>query len=227
MFDIDTLKFDPNGLIPAIVQDYENGDVLMMAFMNRLSLEKTIETGLCHYWSRSRAKLWLKGETSGHTQKVKGLYFDCDADCLLVKVEQKTAACHTGHRSCFFNKVEETGVSDAGTKVFNESDVYSGSDTLDKLYAVILDRKANPVEGSRVAKLFEGGRDRILKKLGEESTETIIAAKNGSKDELVHESADLIFHLMVALAEGGVAPADVYAELKCRAAAPAGGSSRL
>jgi len=216
MFDINTLKFDKDGLIPAIVQDFENGDVLMMAFMNRVSLEKTIETGLCHYWSRSRQKLWLKGETSGHTQAVKGLFYDCDADCLLVKVEQKTAACHTGHRSCFFSKIEAEGVKDEGVMVFAESDVYSGSDILDKIYAVILDRKAKMPEGSYTAKLFREGGDAILKKVGEEASEVVIAAKNGSKEQLIHETADLWFHTLVALAENGVSPSDIYRELKGR-----------
>lgn len=216
MFDISQLKFDANGLIPAIVQDYANGDVLMMAFMNRLSLEKTIETGLCHYWSRSRGKLWLKGETSGHTQAVKEMFYDCDADCLLIKVEQKTAACHTGHRSCFFTKIEPEGTRDTGEKVFKASDVYSGSDILDKVYTVLLDRKACMPEGSYTAKLFKGGMDGILKKVGEEAAELVIAAKNGSKDEIIHETADLWFHTLVALAEAGVKPEDVYKELKKR-----------
>jgi len=216
MFDVSQLKFDQNGLIPAIIQDYANGEVLMMAFMNRLSFEKTLETGLCHYWSRSRQKLWLKGETSGNTQAVKEVFYDCDADCLLIKVDQKTAACHTGHRSCFFTKVESDGTKDAGVQVFDASDVYSGSDILDKVYAVILDRKANPKEGSYVGKLMADGRDRILKKIGEEASEVVIAAKNGSKEQLIHETADLWFHTLVALAESGVAPGDVYKELKKR-----------
>lgn len=216
MFDIDTLKFDPHGLIPAIVQDHENGDVLMMAFMNRLAVQKTIETGLCHYWSRSRNKLWLKGETSGHTQAVRAVYYDCDADCLLVKVDQKTAACHTGHRSCFYSKVEAEGVRDTGEVVFEESEVYSGSDILDKVYTVILDRRANPKEGSYVAKLMGKGPDGALKKVGEEATELVIAAKNGDREETVKEAADLWFHTLVALAGAGVSPAEVYAELKRR-----------
>ncbi|MBI5191502.1 MAG: bifunctional phosphoribosyl-AMP cyclohydrolase/phosphoribosyl-ATP diphosphatase HisIE [Nitrospirae bacterium] len=216
MFDITTLKFDSHGLIPAIVQDHENGDVLMMAFMNETSVGLTLETGLCHYWSRSRNKLWLKGETSGHTQAVKSMYFDCDADCLLVKVEQKTAACHTGHRSCFYSKIEADGIKDTGETVFAESDVYSGSDILDKVYTVILDRKANPREGSYVNRLTSHGPDGALKKVGEEATELVLAAKSGDKAELVRETADLWFHTLVALADAGVSPVDVYAELKKR-----------
>ncbi|MGC2423825.1 MAG: bifunctional phosphoribosyl-AMP cyclohydrolase/phosphoribosyl-ATP diphosphatase HisIE [Nitrospirota bacterium] len=216
MFDVTQLKYDKDGLIPAIVQDYEDGAVLMMAFMNKLSVEKTLETGLCHYWSRSRQKLWLKGETSGHTQTVKEAYYDCDCDCLLFKVEQKTAACHTGNRSCFYTKIEADGIRNVGEKKFNESDVYSGSDIMDKLYGVIKDRKSNPAEGSYVSGLFAKGKDAILKKVGEEAAEVVIASKNGSKDELVHEVADLWFHSLVALAEAGVTPSDIYAELKGR-----------
>src|SRR5512143_4129475 len=216
MFDVSALKFDKDGLVPAIVQDYMNGEVLMMAYMNALAVEKTLETGLCHYWSRSRQKLWLKGETSGHTQAVKEAYYDCDADCLLFKVDQKTAACHTGHRSCFYTKIEAEGVRDAGSKVFEESDVYSGSDILDKVFAVIEERRRSPVEGSYVGKLLSDGRDRILKKVGEEAAEVVIAAKNGSKEELVHETADLWFHTLVALSDAGVSPVDVYKELKKR-----------
>ena len=220
MFDINLLKFDKDGLIPAIVQDVENGDVLMMAFMNRESVEKTLETGLCTYWSRSRQKLWLKGETSGNTQTVKEAYYDCDADCLLFKVIQKTAACHTGHRSCFYSKIESEGVRDAGEKVFEASDVYSGSDILDKVFAVIKERQASPKEDnacdSYVKSLLSGGKDRVLKKIGEEATEVVIASMGGSKEALVKETADLWFHSLVALAEAGVSPSDVYKELKGR-----------
>jgi len=222
MFDVETLKFDLHGLIPAIVQDYDNGEVLMMAFMNRISLEKTLETGLCHYWSRSRGKLWLKGETSGNTQTVREVYYDCDADCILVKVDQKTAACHTGNRSCFFTKIEADGISEVGRKVFEATDVYSGSDVLDKIFTVVKDRiKTKPDAtgdacDSYVAGLVSGGRDRVLKKVGEESAEFIIAAKNADKTEVVREAADVFFHMLVALAESGVEATDVYAELKSR-----------
>ena len=216
MFDINTLKFDKDGLIPAIVQDFENGEVLMMAFMNRESLEKTLETGLCTYWSRSRGKLWLKGETSGHTQAIKEASYDCDADCLLFKVTQKGGACHTGNRSCFYTRIEADGIREAGEKVFEVSDVYSGSDVLDKLFTVIKYRKANPKEGSYTNKLFGGGMDKILKKVGEESAEVMIAAKNGSKKEIIGETADLLYHTLVMLAESGVEVSEVYKELKAR-----------
>jgi phosphoribosyl-ATP pyrophosphohydrolase/phosphoribosyl-AMP cyclohydrolase len=216
MFDVNTLKFDKDGLIPAIVQDHENGEVLMMAFMNAVSLTRTIETGLCHYWSRSRQKLWVKGETSGNTQTVKEIFHDCDNDCLLIKVEQKTAACHTGHRSCFFTKIEADGTSDTGVKVFDASDVYSGSDILDKVYAVIMDRKAGLPDGSYTASLIKGGPDAVLGKVAEESGEFTDAVRGGKKEEIIHEAADLWFHTLVALAGGGVTPSDIYKELKGR-----------
>lgn len=121
---INQLKFDDRGLIPCIAQDADNGQVLMMAYMNRESIEKTLETGIVTYYSRSRKKLWVKGESSGHTQEVKEIYFDCDADCLLIKVKQNVAACHVGYRSCFFNHVGEAGVEEVGEKVFSEEKVY-------------------------------------------------------------------------------------------------------
>jgi phosphoribosyl-ATP pyrophosphohydrolase/phosphoribosyl-AMP cyclohydrolase len=216
MFDVDTLNFDTNGLIPAIVQDFEDGDVLMMAFMNKVSVQKTIETGLCHYWSRSRQKLWLKGESSGNTQEVREMYFDCDNDCILVKVIQKTAACHTGKRSCFFNKIEAGGVRDAGEQVFDAADVYSGSDILDKIYAVILDRMANPKEGSYTNKLLADGKNMVAQKVMEEASEIAIAMIDDEPKEVVHEVADTIYHSLVALAAMGMPVTDVYAELKRR-----------
>jgi phosphoribosyl-AMP cyclohydrolase len=121
---IDSLKYNDKGLIPAIIQDYQNGQVLMMAYMNKISLQKTLETGLCHYWSRSRQELWLKGGTSGHVQEVKEIFFDCDNDCLLFKVEQKVAACHTGMRSCFYRRFEEGQVKEVGEKIFEPEKVY-------------------------------------------------------------------------------------------------------
>lgn len=124
---LDTLRFDEKGLIPAIIQDDENGEVLMFAFMNRDSVEATLDTGRATYWSRSRQKLWVKGESSGHTQEVKAVYYDCDADCLLLKVRQQVAACHTGYRSCFFNKIEGDEIVASGKKLFEEEHVYQKS----------------------------------------------------------------------------------------------------
>lgn len=200
---ISKLKFDDKGLIPAIIQDYTNGQVLMLAYMNEQSLRKTMETGQTYFYSRSRDELWHKGETSGHFQNVKGMSYDCDADALLIKVEQMGAACHTGHRSCFFNTVIEQ--PDVGKE-----------DVLAELYDVIVDRKNNPKEGSYTDYLFEKGIDKILKKVGEESAEVIIAAKNGVYDEVRWEVADLFYHVLVLLVQQGMTLDDIYAELKGR-----------
>ncbi|MDK2902118.1 MAG: phosphoribosyl-AMP cyclohydrolase / phosphoribosyl-ATP pyrophosphohydrolase [Clostridiales bacterium] len=200
---ISKLKFDDKGLIPAIIQDYTNGQVLMLAYMNEQSLRKTMETGQTYFYSRSRDELWHKGETSGHFQNVKGMSYDCDADALLIKVEQMGAACHTGHRSCFFNTVIEQ--PDVGKE-----------DVLAELYDVIVDRKNNPKEGSYTDYLFKKGIDKILKKVGEESAEVIIAAKNGVYDEVRWEVADLFYHVLVLLVQQGMTLDDIYAELKGR-----------
>ena len=196
------IKFDERGLICAIAQDAESGDVLMQAYMNEEALQKTLETGYAHYWSRSRKCLWKKGETSGHVQKVKGVTFDCDTDCVLLQIEQVGAACHTGSRSCFFNveKAEEG----AGVRFLSE------------LARVIDDRKRHPEEGSYTSYLFEKGIDKIAKKMGEEAVETVIASKNDKKEELVGEAADLLYHLLVLLREKEVTLFDVCSELKAR-----------
>lgn len=196
------IKFDERGLICAIAQDAESGDVLMQAYMNEEALQKTLETGYAHYWSRSRKCLWKKGETSGHVQKVKGITFDCDKDCVLLSIEQVGAACHTGSRSCFFNveKAEEG----AGVRFLSE------------LARVIDDRKRHPEEGSYTSYLFEKGIDKIAKKMGEEAVETVIASKNDKKEELVGEAADLLYHLLVLLREKEVTLFDVCSELKAR-----------
>ncbi len=196
------VKFDERGLICAIAQDSASGDVLMQAYMNEEALKKTLETGYAHYWSRSRQCLWKKGETSGHVQKVLGLTFDCDKDCVLLSIEQTGAACHTGSRSCFFNvEKEEEG---AGVRFLSE------------LERVVDDRKVHPEEGSYTSYLFEKGIDKIAKKLGEEAVETVIASKNDNKEELVGETADLLYHLLVLLREKEVTLKDVCTELKMR-----------
>ncbi len=196
------VKFDERGLICAIAQDSASGDVLMQAYMNEEALKKTLETGYAHYWSRSRQCLWKKGETSGHVQKVLGITFDCDKDCVLLSIEQTGAACHTGSRSCFFNaEKEEEG---AGVRFLSE------------LERVVDDRKVHPEEGSYTSYLFEKGIDKIAKKLGEEAVETVIASKNENKEELVGETADLLYHLLVLLREKEVTLKDVCTELKKR-----------
>lgn len=211
----ETLRFDANGLIPAITQDVGNGQVLMHAFMNAEALARTLETGLAHYYSRSRQRLWRKGEESGHVQRVREILYDCDADTLLLKVEQEVAACHTGNRSCFFRALRVPGVTLAET-----SDRGHGPDTADTrfagladVYEVILDRKTRMPEGSYVASLFAKGRDRILKKILEESAEVLTASKDDDRRQLIYEMADLWFHTLVLLAAHDVRPEEILQEL--------------
>jgi phosphoribosyl-ATP pyrophosphohydrolase/phosphoribosyl-AMP cyclohydrolase len=228
--NLEELKFDKDGLIPAIIQDAESGEVLMQAYMNREALEKSLETGRTHFWSRSRQKLWMKGETSGHIQTIVEKYFDCDSDALLFKVKQTEAACHTGHFSCFFNQISENcDIIEKGEKVFDPAEVYQAADVyqtavvdrndasiLKELYGIVVDRRDHPKEGSYTNYLFTKGLDKILKKVGEESAEVIIASKNRSKEEVTYEVSDLIYHLMVLLVEQGVTLEDIYAELRKR-----------
>lgn len=201
---INDIKFDEKGLIPAIMQDYKTGEVLMQAYMNEESLGKTMATGCSWFYSRSRQELWEKGATSGNTQEVKEIFYDCDGDSLLVKVIQKGNACHTGNRSCYYRSL-----------LSSENNVKSASlgEIIEKLYSKVEDRKQNPVEGSYTNYLFEKGIDKILKKVGEESAEVIIAAKNESKDEMVYEISDLVYHLTVLMNHAGIYPQDIATEL--------------
>ena len=202
---LDEIKFDEKGLVPAIVQDFRTGEVLMMAYMNRKAVEKTLSSGKANYFSRSRSKPWLKGETSGHFQHIKGIYYDCDMDTILLKVEQVGAACHTGERSCFFREIKTPFSADIAT-----------SSILDRVHSVILERKSNPGERSYVSSLFTKGADTILKKIGEEASELLISGKGGNKDEVIHEMADLWFHTLVLLGHLDISPEQVYCELKRR-----------
>ena len=214
---LNELKFDDKGLIPAITQDYKSDEVLMMAYMNEESLHKTIETGKAHYYSRSRQTLWLKGETSGHYQYVKSISIDCDNDTLLMKVDQVKAACHTGHRSCFFRKIEADGLKiPAGNMPDTANSMSSGSEVLKEVFDIISDRVVHPKEGSYTNYLFEKGLDKILKKIGEETAEVIIAAKNKSNSEIRCETADLLYHIMVMLVERGMTLDEIYEKLKER-----------
>ena len=199
------MKTNEQGLIPCIVQDYKNDQVLMMAWMNRESFQKTLETGRMTYYSRSRQSLWVKGETSGHFQYVKSMAVDCDNDTLLARVSQIGAACHTGNRSCFYRTLVET-TSDDSNPLHVFQDVYN----------VILDRKEHPKEGSYTNYLFDKGIDKILKKVGEENTEIIIAAKNPDPEEIKYEISDYLYHLMVLMAERGVTWDDITSELARR-----------
>ena len=199
---IDALKFNDSGLIPVIAQDYKTKDVLMHAYMNRESLIKTLTDGKMCYYSRSRGELWVKGATSGHTQWVRGAMIDCDADTLLFFVEQTGAACHTGEFSCFH------------TPLLPDGD--KPESILDRLATLINERKAAPVEGSYTGYLFAEGIDKILKKVGEEASEVLIASKNGAVNEIKSETADLIYHLSVLLVYHGLDWQDIYHTLETR-----------
>ena len=200
---VDQIRYNEQGLVPAIVQDYLDGTVLMMAWMNRESLHKTLETGETWFWSRSRQELWHKGASSGHLQKVRALRYDCDSDALLVSVEQiGDIACHTGERSCF-HQVD-------GEKLAPPAD------TLSQVFEVICDRRDNPVETSYTCKLFAGGDNKILKKIGEESAEVVMACKDDDKDAIASEVADLLYHTLVAVAHHNVELRDVYRKLQQR-----------
>lgn len=199
---INDMKWNEKGLLCAVVQDYNSGEVLMQAYMNEEALRLTLETGYAHYFSRSRNCLWKKGETSGHVQKVLSAALDCDGDCILLGVEQTGVACHTGSRSCFFRKSAQPPCA--------------GISFLAELERVVNDRKENPEEGSYTAYLFQKGIDKIAKKTGEEAVEAVIAAKNENKEEFVGECADLVYHLLVLLREKGVTLSEVCTELKAR-----------
>ena len=198
------IKFDENGLIPAIVQDARTKRVLTLAYMNRESLEKTLETGETVFWSRSRQELWHKGDTSGNYQHVVSIIADCDRDALTVLVDPDGPACHLGTESCF--EYPLTGEPDGGDRAFS----------LETLYELLEGRKREMPEGSYTSYLFDKGIDKMLKKLGEEGTEIIIAAKNPNPNEIVYEISDYLYHLMVVMAEKGITWEDVTQELARR-----------
>lgn len=220
-----TVKFDENGLIPVIAQDYHSKHIRMLAYMNKEALTKTLETGNVYYYSRSRQKLWLKGEESGHFQHLKGISVDCDGDTLLIQIEQVGGiSCHTGNATCFYRNVGITNIKgsqcvaptdgqmkSAPTAVSDNND----SSFLSKLEKTINDRKENPKEGSYTNYLFREGLDKILKKVGEEATETIIAAKT-KKEDTIYEVADLVYHLTVLLSELNISWDEIETELKKR-----------
>lgn len=198
-------KLNSDGMLPVVVQDYQTQEVLMVAYMNREAFYKTISTGKMTYWSRSRKELWTKGDTSGHVQYVKQLSIDCDNDTLLAKVQQIGAACHTGNRSCFYRDILKKDYQEKNPmKVFEE------------VYQVIEDRKKHPKEGSYTNYLFEKGIDKILKKVGEEAAEIIIAAKNPNPEEIKYEISDFLYHVMVLMSERGVTWEDITRELANR-----------
>lgn len=203
--DLSAIKYNEQGIVPAVAQDTATGAVLMMAWMNAESLVKTVETGFAHYYSRSRQTLWFKGETSGHTQKVREINLDCDGDTILLKVEQSGAACHTNRYTCFHNVL-------AGS----DEAIAPGFEALRSEFEVILDRKANPKEGSYTNYLLGKGIEKICKKVGEEASEVIIAAMKGNNEEMRYEIADLFYHVMVAMADRGIGWEDVLAEVSKR-----------
>lgn len=204
---MEKIKFDSNGLVPAVVQDASTGEVLMVAYMNEESIELSKKTGRATFWSRSRNELWEKGATSGSFMYIKEIRVDCDCDCLLVLVEPAGAACHTGKRTCFYRDIEGSEIA---------LDKKDSSDILMRLMAVTEDRKKNPQEGSYTNYLFDKGEDKILKKVGEEAAEVVIAGKNRSKDEISYEVADLMYHLTVMLADNDMTWGDIFDELEKR-----------
>jgi phosphoribosyl-ATP pyrophosphohydrolase/phosphoribosyl-AMP cyclohydrolase len=207
---IEKIDWSKQELIPAVVQDSTTNEVLMLAYMNKEALELTCKTNLAHYYSRSRQKLWKKGESSGNLQKVKEIYLDCDLDTILLKVEQVGGiACHTGRKSCFFNRVDK---DEAPSKILQDID-YSISD---KLYHVLQDRKLADPKTSYVASLFKKGENTILKKVVEEAGEFSFAIKDDDKKEIVYEAADLAFHTLVALAYKDINPDLIKQELQRR-----------
>ena len=202
MTEIDRLKFDEKGLIPAVIVEAGTHQLLMMAYMNRESLKISMETGKTCFWSRSRQELWTKGETSGNYQHIVSITADCDLDTLKVVVEKDGPACHTGAETCFFNSVYQSK---------EKSDF-----TLDALMELIRGQKTNPQEGSYTTYLFQKGLDKILKKIGEESTEVIIAAKDNDPKETIYEISDLVYHVMVMMIQQGISLEDIRRELASR-----------
>ncbi|MBI2524408.1 MAG: bifunctional phosphoribosyl-AMP cyclohydrolase/phosphoribosyl-ATP diphosphatase HisIE [Candidatus Rokubacteria bacterium] len=204
------LRWDAAGLLPAVVQEADTGEVLMVAWMDRAALGKTLETGLAHFWSRSRQALWLKGETSGHVQHVDGVYADCDRDTLLLQVHQEGVACHTGARSCFFTRVSGPAPEERAAE-------RPGPMLLEVIERVIVSRKVERPAGSYVAGLLDRGEAQICRKIGAEATEVVTAALGGEGDErVVSEIADLWFHCMVLMAGRGIPLRRVFAELERR-----------
>ncbi len=220
MGGIEDLRFDAQGLIPAVAQDAETGEVLMAAHMDAEALRLTLATGTAHYYSRSRARLWKKGEESGHTQSVAEVLYDCDGDTLLLKVHQTGVACHTGNRTCFFRALAGPAASPAPSITSPRPSPVEGPAVVRRVYETIASRKIDPPEGSYVARLFAAGTDRILKKVGEEATEVVMAAKEGKAEAVVFEVADVWFHTLVLLAHQGIDVGEVFRELARREGGP-------
>lgn len=204
---LEAVRFNEQGLVAAIVQDRIDGTVLMQAWMNAQALEQTLDTGVATFWSRSRGQLWVKGETSGNTQRVHDIRLDCDGDTLLLLVEPAGPACHTGATSCFYRRAAESAWEEAGPPA---------GGTLPALAQLLEQRKSAAADSSYAASLYAKGREKILQKLGEEAVETILAGHGQTQDKLIYEMADLWFHALVLLADAGLSPRDVQAELARR-----------
>ncbi|UVT15003.1 MAG: bifunctional phosphoribosyl-AMP cyclohydrolase/phosphoribosyl-ATP diphosphatase HisIE [Nitrospira sp.] len=212
--EVDRFKFDEQGLLPAVIQDWLDGTVLMLGYMNQEALAKTVATRRVHFWSRSRNKLWEKGETSGHTLHVKELFIDCDDDTILVKAQPAGPTCHTGERACFFSRLDEQG------RVVRPNSQDAQGGILESVLRTIKDRRSTPQAGSYTSKLFEGGHDKILKKVAEEAGEVLLASKGGKKEEVVYEIADLFFHTLMVLGYHDISLQDIYEELGRRFGKP-------
>ena len=201
--DLSNIKFDNSGLGPVIAQDALTSRVVMLAYANAEALELSAKSGWAHYFSRSRNELWKKGETSGNLQSIVSISYDCDGDAVLYKVIPQGPACHTGETSCFFNSLAQLKEA-------------AGADELIKEYEIIKERQAQPQEGSYTCYLLNKGMDKIAKKVGEEAVEVVIAGKNGDREEICYETADLLYHLMVLLAQQDISLYDICAEMKKR-----------
>lgn len=217
---IEDLTYDSDGLIPAVVQQDGTGEVLMVAYMNADSLARTVETGLTWFWSRSRGRLWQKGESSGNVQRVRAIRYDCDADCLLVTVDQEGGACHTGERSCFYRELGAEGVGAAPARAGGAAERGAAASaigaSLDGLFAVLEQRKRDLPEGSYTTRLLSGPQDSLLKKIAEEAGEVIMAAKDADSEHLRYEIGDLVYHLLVVMTREGLTLDDLAAELDGR-----------
>lgn len=238
MNGMEKITYDEKGLVPVILQDEKTGEVLMMAYMNKDALQKTMETGTAWFYSRKRKTLWQKGETSGNFQEVKDIFYDCDGDTLLLKVDPKGPACHTGNRSCFYRRIANDAARITEINEYDNGEdelmikkeickenpvrqkdigqINSELKILEELVSIIDSRFNELPEDSYVAKLYRGGRERILKKVGEEASEVIIASMSGKKGDTIYETADLIFHLLIALRYDGISLQEIMEELKRR-----------
>lgn len=214
------IRFGPDGLVPAIVQEASDGTVLMLAYMNREALDSTVRTGYTHFWSRSRQTLWKKGEESGNVQRVVAMHYDCDGDTLLVQVQQQNVACHTGQRSCFYRTIPLAG---APSSEASEPAQLPLPEVFAALYQLILLRRDEGNDTSYVQRLFQRGQDVMCKKVAEEAAEVLIASKNAAPEEIVYEMADLWFHALVLLGYHAIHPHEVLRELRRRLGRPGGG----